>query len=91
MASALVPDTLWEIVEPLLPLPKPKPQGGRPRMPDRVCLRGIVFVLRSGIRAAFAGAPDVNFQATLCSSELRRLSVLLLSPRVIDASLELSG
>ena len=49
MASALVPDTLWEIVEPLLPLPKPKPQGGRPRMPDRVCLKGIVFVLRSGI------------------------------------------
>ncbi len=42
-------------------------------------------------RAAFAGAPYVNLQATLCSSELRRLSVLLLSPRVIDASLELSG
>src|SRR6266446_4271894 len=49
MAPALVPDTLWEIIEPLLPLPKPKPQGGRPRIPDRACLIRIVFVLRSGI------------------------------------------
>ena len=49
MAPALVPDTLWEIIEPLLPLPKRNPQGGRPRIPDRVCLKGIVFVLRSGI------------------------------------------
>jgi len=36
MAPALVPDTLWEIIEPILPLPKPKPQGGRPRMPDSI-------------------------------------------------------
>ena len=46
---ALVPDGLWEVIEPLLPLPKPKPQGGRPRLPDRACLIRIVFVLRSGI------------------------------------------
>jgi transposase len=49
MAAALVPDGLWDVIEPLLPLPKPKPQGGRPRIPDRACLRGILFVLRSGV------------------------------------------
>src|SRR6059036_3819605 len=49
MTGALVPNGLWDVIEPLLPLPKPKPQGGRPRLPDRACLRGILFVLRSGI------------------------------------------
>ncbi len=27
----------------------PKPKGGRPRVPDRACLTGIVFVLKTGI------------------------------------------
>lgn len=49
MAKPPVPDELWEIVEPLLPPERPKPKGGRPRIPDRACLTGIIFVLRSGI------------------------------------------
>ena len=36
MTATLVADGLWDMIEPLLPLPKPKPQGGRPRIPDRV-------------------------------------------------------
>jgi transposase len=48
-AAALLPDRLWDLVEPLLPSPVPKPRGGRPRLSDRACLTGVVFVLRSGI------------------------------------------
>ncbi len=39
-------DALWEIVEPLQQQP---PKGGRPRVPDRACLTGIVFVLKTGL------------------------------------------
>jgi transposase len=49
MAAALLPDPLWDLVEPFLPIPPRRPQGGRPRVLDRACLTGIVFVLRSGI------------------------------------------
>src|SRR5439155_23264009 len=49
MSKPLVGDELWEAIEPLLPVEPPKPQGGRPRVPDRATLTGIVFVLRSGI------------------------------------------
>ena len=45
----LVSDELWAIIEPLLPPEPPKPKGGRPRVPDRAALTGILFVLRSGI------------------------------------------
>jgi transposase len=34
---------------PLLPPPPPRPRGGRPRVPDRATLTGILFVLKSGI------------------------------------------
>jgi transposase len=44
----LVPDELWEAIEPLLPKQPLRPQGGRPRLPDRAVLGGIVFVLRTG-------------------------------------------
>jgi hypothetical protein len=50
IAKELVTDEVWEIIEPLLPPEPPKPRGGRPRVPDRAALTGIVFVLRTGIR-----------------------------------------
>lgn len=45
----LVPDRRWTVIAPLLPPAPPKPKGGRPRVPDRAALTGIIFVLKSGI------------------------------------------
>jgi transposase len=49
MAFTLVTDELWNEIKPLLPVEPPKPNGGRPRVPDRACLTGIVYVLRTGM------------------------------------------
>ena len=46
----LVTDELWAVVAPLLPRVRPPSRkGGRPRVPDRAALTGILFVLTSGI------------------------------------------
>ena len=49
MSKPLVTDALWAVVEPRVPPESPKPKGGRPRVPDRAALTGILFVLQSGI------------------------------------------
>jgi len=49
MAKLLVTDELWAEVEPLLPKWTPSPKGGQPRKDDRLCLTGILFVLKTGI------------------------------------------
>lgn len=49
MSRVLVNDELWSSVEPLLPKWAPSRKGGQPRKPDRVCLTGILFVLKTGI------------------------------------------
>jgi transposase len=47
---ALINGGLWQRIEPLLPGPKISKTGaGRPRLPDRAALNGILFVLRTGI------------------------------------------
>lgn len=63
MAKELLPDELWHEIEPLLPpRPAPSTKGGRPPVDDRDALRGILFVLRTGIpwQALPAEAFDVS-------------------------------
>jgi len=38
MATALLADTLWDLIEPLVPAPASKPRGGKPRLSDWACL-----------------------------------------------------
>src|SRR5271157_1953285 len=49
MAKKRVSETLWKAIGPFLPEPKPSPKGGRPRVPNRACLEGIIFVLKTGM------------------------------------------
>jgi transposase len=51
MAEPLVSDELWEMIGPLLPPPQPRRfrYPGRKPLDRRDVLRGILFVLRSGI------------------------------------------
>ena len=43
-----IPDDLWKLIEPLLPPDKPSGTNGRPRIPNRIVLNGILYVLRTG-------------------------------------------
>jgi len=49
MAKQMITDELWAVIEPLLPPDVENPRGGRPRIPNRDVLRGILFVLSTGL------------------------------------------
>src|SRR3712207_5537371 len=49
LGQELVPDGLWEIVEPLLPVQRKRPQGGGTRYgDDRAVFTAFVYVLTTG-------------------------------------------
>ena len=49
MSKLLVSDELWNLVEPILPKHPYVPGVGKARVSDRICLTGILFVLKTGI------------------------------------------
>lgn len=50
----IVPDDLWQRIEPLLPVkPRRLRSPGRRPLPDRLVLQGILFVLHTGIQWEF--------------------------------------
>ncbi len=49
LSRRLVPDELWDVVEPLIPEHGVRPQGGGPqRVGDRAVFTAIVYVLTTG-------------------------------------------
>ena len=70
MAKKRVSETLWKAIAPFLPEHERSPKGGRPPVPARACLEGIIFVLKTGMpwqmlptrlgTAAAAPAGDVS-------------------------------
>ncbi|MDG5807610.1 IS5 family transposase [Streptomyces ossamyceticus] len=90
----IVSDELWSLVEPLLPEPGPKLVEGRPRVPDRQALCGILFVLHTGIQWEYlpqelgfgSGMTCWRRLAAWNEAELRAAKKLDWSRAVIDSS-----
>ena len=46
----ILTDEHWERIAPYISEHPPSPRGGRPRAPDRECLEGILWLVRTGAR-----------------------------------------
>jgi transposase len=46
----MLTDEQWERIAPYFPEHPPSPKGGRPRVPDRDCLEGVLWLIRTGAR-----------------------------------------
>ncbi len=75
-------ETLWRAVALYLPARAPSPKGGRPRVPDRDCLRGILFVLREGIRWRSLPQEMGCGSGSTCYRHFRQWTALGLWPQV---------
>ena len=53
MVREILPSELWKKVEPVIAELDPRARTGRPRVPDLDALRGILFVLKTGIQWEF--------------------------------------
>ncbi len=72
MAVELLPDELWDEVEPLLPPPPPpSPKGGRPPVENRKALAGILFVLRTGCQWQMVPTAAFGVSGSSCWRRLR--------------------
>jgi putative transposase len=65
-ASYRIADTLWAVLQPLLPVHVNHHRlgGGRPRVPDRQCADAIFYVLRTGCQWGALDATDLCRRST---------------------------
>jgi transposase len=48
LMDRLLPEELWQRIQPLLPAPPPRSRGGVPRrVPDRNCVAALIFMART--------------------------------------------
>lgn len=60
-----IPDDLWKRIEKHLPLEKEKPKGGRPSVPSRQIMAGIIYRMKTGcqwraIPESFGSGPTIH-------------------------------
>jgi transposase len=68
LVDRLLPDALWQRIQPLLPTPPTRPRGGVPRrVPDRNCVAALVFMARTSTPWALLPAKELGCgSATTC-------------------------
>jgi transposase len=68
LVDRLLPEALWERVQPLLPAPPARPRGGVPRrVPDRNCVAALVFMARTSTPWSLLPAKELGCgSATTC-------------------------
>jgi transposase len=68
LADKLLPDALWQRIQPLLPPPPSHARGGAPRtVSDRACMAAIVFMARTSTPWALLPAKELGCgSATTC-------------------------
>ena len=61
LADRLLPDALWQRIQPLLPAPPPRPRGGVPRrVPNRNCVAALVFMARTSTPWSLVPAKELG-------------------------------
>lgn len=68
LVDRLLPEDLWQRIQPLLPPPPPRPRGGLPRrVPDRNCVAALVFIARTSTPWSLLAAKELGCgSATTC-------------------------
>jgi len=85
--EAELTDSMWERVAPLLPPNRAQPNGGRPFADDKRCFKGIVHMLRNGLRWNAIPKAEFGGYAT-CWRRFDRWTKLGLWPQVHAIVLE---
>jgi transposase len=68
LVDRLLPEALWQRIQPLLPAPPPRSRGGVPRrVPDRNCLAVVIFMARTSTPWRLLPAKELGCgSATTC-------------------------
>jgi transposase len=68
LADKLLPDALWQRIQPLLPPPPSRARGGAPRtVADRACMAAIIFMARTSTPWGLLPAKELGCgSATTC-------------------------
>jgi transposase len=68
LVDRLLPDALWQRIQPLLPAPPPRSRGGVPRrVPDRNCVAALIFMARTSTPWSLFRAKELGCgSATTC-------------------------